>query len=187
VLLAIGETSVPSDVGAPAFPALLTRDTDRFDHGTLDRRAGFSLALWLKLETLRPGQVVLSNRTSDGRGFALQTASDGTLALILGDGSSESRWRSDPGLLRPGVRHHVVVIVDGGPKVITFVIDGVLCDGGDDRQFGWGRYNPNLRSVRGAPTLALGPSMAGALYSLRIYDRPLLTSEAVGNYRAGRG
>jgi hypothetical protein len=186
VLLAIGETSVPSDVGSPALPALLARDTDRFDHGTRDLRAGFSLALWLKLETLRPGQVVLSNRTSDGRGFALQTASDGTLALILGDRSSESRWRSDPGLLRPGVRHHVVVIVDGGPKVITFVIDGVLCDGGDARQFGWGRYNPNLRSVRGAPTLALGPSMAGALYSLRIYDRPLLAAEAVGNYRAGR-
>jgi hypothetical protein len=88
-------------------------------------------------------------------------------------------------MLRPGILHHVVVTVDGGPKVITFVIDGVLCDGGDDRQFGWGRYNPNLRSVRGAPTLRLGPSMDGELQVVRISGRPLLTSEAIGRYRAG--
>ena len=83
--------------------------------------------------------------------------------------------------------HHVIFTVDGGPKIITFVIDGVLCDGGDDRQFGWGRYNPHLRSVNGASTLRLGPSMHGELDRVRIYGRPLRTSEAVGNYRAGRG
>jgi hypothetical protein len=185
-LLELGEDGpVPGVVEAPAFPELLARDPDRFDHGTLDLRAGFSIELWLRLESLRPGQVVLTNRASDGRGLTLRTAVEGALDLTVADRRSTSCWRSDRERLRPGILHHVVVTVDGGPKVITFVIDGVLCDGGDDRQFGWGRYNPNLRSVRGAPTLKLGPSMDGELQVVRIYGRPLLTSEAIGRYRAG--
>jgi hypothetical protein len=57
----------------------------------------------------------------------------------------------------------------------------VLCDGGDARQFGWGRYSPHLRTPSGAKTLKLDP----AVRSLRIYSRALRTSEAVGNFRAG--
>ncbi len=186
VLLAIERSPVPTEMDAPPFPALLARDTERYDQGTLDLRAGFSIELRLRLDTLRPDQVVLSNRASDGRGLVLRTTEGGALALTLGDRRSESRWCSDRGMLRAGVLHHVVVTVDGGPKIITFVIDGVLCNGGSDRQFGWGRYNPHLRSVRGAPSLALGPSIQGELQSVRIYGRPLLTSEAIGNYRAGR-
>ena len=64
---------------------------------------------------------------------------------------------------------------------MSFVVDGVLCDGGDARQFGWGRFSPTLRSPRGADTLRIAP----AVQSLRVYNRALLTSEAVGNFRAG--
>lgn len=184
---AIEEPPLPLEIEAPPLPELLVRDPDRYDHGTRDLRAGFTIEFGLRLETPQPGQVVLSNRTPDGRGLLLQTTADDALALTLGDRRSESRWRSDRGTLHPGVLHHVVVTVDGGPKVITFVIDGVLCNGGNDRQFGWGRYNPHLRSVRGAPTLALGPSITGEVQHVRIYGRPLLTSEAIGNYRAGWG
>jgi hypothetical protein len=77
--------------------------------------------------------------------------------------------------------HHVVITVDGGPKIITFVVDGVLCDGGDQRQFGWGRFSPTLRTPNGAATA----KVASAVRSLRFYNRVLRTSEAVGNYRAG--
>ncbi len=41
---------------------------------------------------------------------------------------------------------------------LLFVVNGVLCDGGDFRQFGWGRYNPWLRGVAGAETLRIGPT-----------------------------
>jgi hypothetical protein len=83
--------------------------------------------------------------------------------------------------LEAGKLHHVVVVVDGGPKIITFVVDGCLCDGGEFRQFGWGRFSPHLRSANGGKTLRVGP----ALKALRIYNRALRTSEAVGNFRAG--
>ena len=77
----------------------------------------------------------------------------------------------------------------GGPKIITFVVDGVLGDGGEERQFGWGRFSPHLRVPN--PDPAVGPDkkpklrIAPAVASLRIYDRALRTSEAVGNWRAG--
>ena len=57
----------------------------------------------------------------------------------------------------------------------------MLCDGGDQRQFGWGRFSPTLRTPNGAATLKI----ARAVKSLRIYNRPLRTSEAVGNFHAG--
>lgn len=37
-------------------------------------------------------------------------------------------------MLHPGESHHVTGIVDGGPRIITFLVDGVLCDGGDERR-----------------------------------------------------
>ena len=75
---------------------------------------------------------------------------------------------------------HVVAIVDGGPKIISFVVDGTLNDGGAYRQFGWGRFSPHLRGVDGADSLRIGPGVR----KLRIYNRALGTSEAIANYRA---
>ena len=34
--------------------------------------------------------------------------------------------------------------------MISFVVDGRLCDGGDFRQFGWGRFSPHLRHANGS-------------------------------------
>ena len=98
---------------------------------------------------------------------------------------TENRWDCDPGVLETGKRHHLAVIVDGGPKIITFLVDGRLCDGGAYRQFGWGRFNPHFRGPAGDRALRIGPHLHGEISALRIYNRYLRTSEAVGNYRAG--
>jgi hypothetical protein len=179
--LAGGATSVPM----PELPAFLTRDGARPDHGTKDLRSGFSIDVWLRLTSLREGQVLLDNRTPSGQGLCLRTGEGGRLEIVMNDGRTESRWDSDPGLLRAGEGHHAAVIVDGGPKIILFLIDGKLCDGGDHRQFGWGRYNPNLLGVAGEKMLRIGVNLQGELKRLRIYNRALRTSEAIGNYRAG--
>jgi hypothetical protein len=88
-------------------------------------------------------------------------------------------------MLKEGRLHHLVVNVDGGPKIITFVVDGILNDGGDYRQFGWGRFSPNLYGINGANLLRVGPNLEGSILSIRLYDRYLTTSQAIGNYRAG--
>ena len=167
----------------PRLPALLDRDHTRADYGTLDRRAGLALDLWLQLDSLAAGQVLLDNRNDAGAGLALVVTGRRTIELVLNDGRTESRWDCDPGLIEPGRLHHLAVSVDGGPKLITFVVDGRLCDGGEARQFGWGRFSPNLRTPGGRETLQVG----SAVRHLRLYGRYLTTSEAISNCRAGIG
>ncbi len=172
---------MPAAVKAPPLP-IFYRRSNRMDHGKEDLRAGFTIDTWFRLDSVEPGQVLLDNRTKDGKGFALVTVAGRAVELILNDGRTESRWASDPGTLAVGKRQHLVAIVDGGPKVIGFVIDGVLNDGGEDRQYGWGRYSPHLRGVAGAPELRIGRG----LERLRIYDRYLRTSEAIASYQGGK-
>jgi hypothetical protein len=172
---------LPREAAMPKLPEFHLRDTKRADHGGADRRAGFSLELWLKLESAAPGQVLLDSRDTRGRGLVLATVAGGAICLTLNDGRSESSWACDAGAVRSGRAQHLVVTVDGGPKIITFVVDGVLCDGGSERQFGWGRFSPHLRAPNGAAKVKID----AAVHSLRVYQRALRTSEAVGNFRAG--
>lgn len=150
---------------------------------------GFAIDLWVRFHELSPGQTLLDARDENGKGIALTTSERFTLRLTLSDGRATASWDSDPGThpgtLKVGAWQHVAVIVDGGPKVISFVIDGQLNDGGAVRQFGWGRFPKELGDVNGARTARLGPVLHGELKLVRIYDRYLRTSEAVGNYRAG--
>jgi hypothetical protein len=187
LLLALpnAEGRMPLQVLMPILPPFTQRSNRRADHGTDDRRQGFTVELWVRFTTLEAGQILLDNRTPNGQGFCLQTTQRETVEIILNDGRTESRWDCDPGVLTPDEWQHLVVTVDGGPKIITFVVGGRLCDGGDFRQFGWGRFTPHLRQVNGAATLRIGPTFAGELGQLRLYQRALRTSEAIGNYRAG--
>jgi hypothetical protein len=181
VLSLPAENEMPAQVSMPALPSFLARDPTRADHGTQDLRQGFSLDLWLRLSTLDPGQILVDNRTPSGKGFCLQSAAQGAIEIVLCDGRTENRWASDPGLLEINTVHHVVVVVDGGPKIVTYVVDGQLNDGGAARQFGWGRFSPHLRDINGADTLRISPCAK----CLRLYDRALRTSEAIGSFRAG--
>jgi hypothetical protein len=179
LLLSWDAKNGPAPVTAPALPVFLQR-SKRPDYGADDMRTGFSLDLWVK-SPQSSGETLLDNRTPDGRGFALLTGPNETIEIILNDGRTDNRWSSDPNMLNAGTVHHISAIVDGGPKIISFVIDGKFCDGGETRQFGWGRYSPNLRSANGGQTLRIGPGVA----AVRIYGRALRTAEAIENYRIG--
>ena len=111
----------------------------------------------------------------------VSTATAGAISILIHDGRQQAVWDCDRGAIKSGQLQHVVITVDGGPKIITFTVDGQLCDGGEQRQFGWGRFSPTLRTPVGAQALQVGKQVQ----TLRIYNRPLRTSEAIGNYRAG--
>jgi len=159
---------------------------------SLGAGGGLAIEMWLTPADLAPGQVVLDSRSDRGAGLAITTAENASLRLALNDGQRTAAWSSDGGWVEKGKRHHVVFIADGGPKLITVVIDGVLCDGTSrlpagrgTRQYGWGRFGADLGGVSGGPKLRLAPSFHGVLHSLRLYRRPLRTSEAVAGFRAG--
>ena len=182
---------MPVQVKMPGLPEFSRRIVEHLPTGSRpgchseDLRTGISIEVWLRLESLEAGQVIVDSRTPMGRGLCLPTTDRGTVEIVLNDGRAESRWDCDPGVLEPGKMHHLAAIVDGGPKIISFVVDGKLCDGGESRQFGWGRYNPNLCDVNGAGSLRIAPGLNGRVEALRVYDRYLRTSEAVSNFRAG--
>jgi hypothetical protein len=133
----------------------------RSDYGTERTRAGVSFEFLL---TLDAGQVLLDIRSPDGKGFCVETAPHGALAIEIGAGRL----------------HHVAIIVDVGPNIIVLLTDGIVNDGGEDRQFGWGRFHPLLHSLNGSTTLHLSPHLKRTL----IYGRAVRTSEAIASFRA---
>jgi hypothetical protein len=163
---------------APVLPQFYQR-SNRADFAKADLRAGFSLQMTVKLTSGAPGQALVDSRRPDGKGLALLTAEGNSVELVLNDGRTENRWRSDPGTVAAGKPAHVAIVIDGGPKIISYVIDGRFNDGADDRQFGWGRFSPNLRDVNGTPEWRI----ASAVEGLKVYKRALTTSQAVAATR----
>jgi hypothetical protein len=148
-------------------------------------KEGFSLDMWVRFRDIKAGQLILTNRDEAGKGFSVSTAPRGTLRIDLCDGWMGIYWSSDAGLMETDKDHHAAVIVDGAAKIVSFVVDGKLCDGGEERPFGWGRISPFFRDINTSAGLRIAPDLHGTLKTLRIYSRYLRTSEAVGNYQAG--
>ena len=152
----------------------------------LSARGGFTVEMQIKLATLDPGQVILDSRKGGkGPGLAVTTTKSGTPGVTFTDGKLSATWDVDRGLVKAGTWHHVVFIADGGPAVISCIVDGRFCDGGTHvREFGWARFSRKIGRIGGGRLTVL-PKSTARIRLLRLYRRPLRTSEAVGNYRAG--
>ena len=147
----------------------------------LSQGNGFTIDLKLQLDDLTAGQTILDSRDEDGYGIAVTTGEKGSLTFTMNDGRRSASWPSDHGTLTAGKLHHVTFIIDGGPCIISVVSDGVLQDGGKQRAFGWGRFDPNFGSPTGG-NMRLARDLKGSLKHLQIYDRHLRASEAVANF-----
>jgi len=178
-------TLMQNKIEMPALPHFVTKDANRADHGIKKMNAGFTIELWMKINSLKENQIILDNRNKSGKGFCLKTTGRQTIEIVLNDGRTENRWDCDQGILQLNKLLHIAVVVDGGPKIITFIVDGIVCDGDEYRQFGWGRFSPNLRDVNGDKILNIGSGFSGEIKKLRIYNRYLRISEVVGNFNYG--
>jgi hypothetical protein len=168
--------ALPAELDMPPLPAFRRRG----EHGLpgLHTRAGVTVQIECTLEDLAPGRVLLDSRTEAGVGMWMVTAAGGAVELHACDGRCRAVWASDEGVLREGERCRVAAIVDGGPKLILFVAGGRLCDGGEKRQFGFGRFSPDLYTLAGSQSLRLGTA-AARIHAVRIYGRALWVCEAV--------
>lgn len=162
----------------PGLPQLTTRDLECMDNHTKDLRAGCTLELLVD-GIPAPGTTLFDSCDDEGAGIIVRSMESAKIEIVISDARTVSSWSSDAGFLVEGEQNHVGIIIDGGPKLIVFVINGVLCDGGDERQFGWGRYNPNLRELNGASDAEVDSCVT----ELALYDRALLVSELIGNSR----
>lgn len=152
----------PSQPAAPVFPFSNRRPL-----------SSLSLDIWVSGDP-KPGDVLVS-----AEGITLKVIENNAVELTLTDGRTINTWPSDPS---PEKLRHVVVIIDSGPKIISYVINGKFNDGGDHRQFGWGRYSPNMLQIRGLNALKRGKNVQ----NMQIFNRFLRTAEALALYNAGK-
>ena len=168
------------EISMPPLPLFCARNYASAERNRQDLRQGFSLEVLLALPQPGLPKTLLNALAPDGSGIRLSLQEDNSISIYMNDGQTASVWSSTPPASTGSSKLHVMVIVDGGPKIISFVLDGRLDDGGDIRQFGWGRFSPMLENVNGRNIARLDPSVLG----IRIYQRALRVSEAIGNYRA---
>ena len=86
-------------------------------------------------------------------------------------------------LAAPGI-HFYGAVFDGGPRIATVMVDGVLCDGAANEDTGWKWFPALSAALRGASTMKVAPSFQGTLLRASWWTRMLSTSELVGMYRA---
>ena len=160
------------------------------DDVSTPRGAGFSIEATLTrmseaeaAAAARGGQRVVFD-ARPGVLLALNT-STGAVTLTLTDDAMPAMTaslRTDPvcsaALKCAGSRHHVVAVVDASALLLRVFVDGVSCDGGGVLTAGWSMFAPLAGALRSAS------ASAGASAEIRVYDRALLASEVVGNFRA---
>jgi len=157
---------------------------------------GATLGLWLTNHgAAAPGQALVEVgaplRVGVAAGGALllslADAATGTSAALLMDGDCAARLRGGDGA------HYAAVVVDAAARVLTWSVDGVVCDGGQtggagDQLWGWewapvgmGDLNANPRE----PSFTLGAGYGGRVLGGAWYGRALMHTELVGMWRAG--
>jgi hypothetical protein len=181
----VAQSGLVLSLGADELQAVRTRNRNEGPRlAQLAGPRGFSLDMVLRLDELAPGQTVLDTRDPSGRGVAVATSANRALRIRLSDGAHACDFDSDAGVLSAGREHRVTATFDAGPRILMFVVDGVLCDGGPDRPQGFTRVDTAVGDVNGEGDVRL--RVSDALRALRVYDRPLRTSEAVSNHRASQ-
>lgn len=170
LVLDIKKVAASRTVSFPALPSLA--------------EGSFTIDMWVAAQEWTPQQVLLDSRDSTGKGVWVSVTAKRTLQVSISDGKLTQGWDTDPGVVRTGRPQHVVFAVDGGPKIITCIVNGKLCDGGRYRPLGWFWFDPKLENVNGSDRLRLLPDGKATLASLRVYERYLTTSEAISNYHA---
>ena len=160
-----------AEMPAPQLKPFFVRDHTTMDFHGIQTRAGFSLELELKSN--EPG-TVLDGMAPDGRGIRLSIIDGKCLELLMSDGQTQQRITSEP-CLQDG-NNHVVVNIDGGPHIVSFVVNGRFCDGGAHRQFGWSRFSPHLTRLDFVDSWKLSNHA-----TLNVYDRVLMTAESMPN------
>lgn len=170
------------------------REFEMPDLGKLTQGGSFALEFEIKPEKLTNDQILLDTRRDDskdfghiakfaGNGLLVKILKDGSLEFLMDDGRTPVLWSSGAGTIKVKELNHIVINVDADSKMLTFVLNGDLWDGGK-RPFGYARFNPYMYELNGKETVSFSNDFKGEIKAFRVYKRYLYTSEAIGNYLA---
>ena len=171
VELAKGKVDVGTG-GQP--PARLVLDSTR----TL---GGLTIDMSVRFQDFQRGAVLFDARDTESHGVQIAATGERQLEVVLTTGGKTARWATDLGSLAGDQSHRVTVVIDDGPNIIMWIVDGRVCDGGTHRQYGWTRYDRELGRIQ-VPAVIHTPS--ASLLGLQIFDRPLRTSDVIALQRS---
>ncbi|MBE6607772.1 MAG: exo-alpha-sialidase [Ruminococcaceae bacterium] len=84
-----------------------------------------------------------------GKGIEIRRRISGEIELIVSDGQRTYLFINDDLLLTDDKKHTVTAVFDSGVAAVYFATDGRFCDGGDKRQFGFTRFDRELKNISG--------------------------------------
>ncbi len=145
------------------------------------RIGGFTFDFWLRLDEIKPGQILIDTRGNQEKGIQVIVDDQRNIKTVLSDGEQTYEWPCDPNLFETNQWHHVGILCDAGPRVLIYVIDGIVCDGDEVRGRGWGRLPDGLHDLE-SEKMHVGHNLSGVIKQMKIYDRALRISEVISNY-----
>ncbi len=151
------------------------------DFGTLTF-GGFSVELQADLTGIGAGTTLINTMNDAGRGVRVslaELASKPVMKIEISDGFRSTYWCTDPGALASAV-NHAVFVCDFSAGIVMSIVNGIFCDGGETRTQGWGRLPGDFNSATGNYQATVAPSVK----AVRLYNRPIRVSEAIGNFRS---
>jgi len=163
----------------PLLDDFLVVNESTVDRRSLDKRSGLTIEFISSYADCAHDIDVFTTFNINNCGIKVTLTSEGSVKIILGDGQTVSLCESDKNLIRNSL-NHIAIIIDGGPKVISFILNGKFSIGDDGRNFGWGRFSPNMLHCNGANTCITDETIE----RLYIYDKTLMVSELVCKMKA---
>ncbi len=158
-------------------------DVDKIDSPSLpelNQGGGFAISFQLNIDfSCASGSLI--NSMQNGKGVKIDLLPDSTLLFTMSDGKESVELYSNKGIFTGGKPHHVAVITDGYPGLISMVVDRKFQDGGEARERGTVYFSHNFTDVNGSEFWEVSKEM---ISNLRIYNRVLLTTEIIGLQRA---
>lgn len=140
--------------------------------------SGMTLEMKFSLKDTE-SDIILINGVKDGRLIKVNLLLGGALDITVSDGVNNYHWITEKGIIRANRKHHVFFVIDCLSQTLSVIIDGRLCDGGMEKQYGWEKFNVKLADVGQSLKLSIASTENVHFDLLQFYNRYLTVSECV--------
>ena len=148
-------------------------------------KSSFTMEFVVSFDKLEKGDATYRGMNPFGGGTELLVGGNSSIALTLSNYRINFTYLSDISSIAENKTHHIVLIVDAYARIVSCVIDGKLCDGGEYAYCGWVRFDKTMTDVNcWAQNSEIGVSENLKVEAVRFYNRALTVSEAIGNFNA---
>ena len=148
----------------------IERDLSYTDNRSKDVSKGFSICIDAELDK---SGVLFSTFDNERKG--MNAVFDGEkIVFTMSDARRTCCFYSDKQPLSAKGHHKITIQVDAGPRIVSMITDGRLCDGADERQFGYGWFDRGMISANGAKNIFISDSVK----SFELFTEMLTNSQA---------